>query len=86
MVSRCARKTITLPGGALGSRESQRLLEVPRDRSEGPGFVYEMEAYASNSFASSWKARKGCTYLDLLVSVLCVLCMCLELYENLEKC
>jgi hypothetical protein len=24
--------------------------------------------------------------LDLLVSVLCVLCMCLELCENLEKC
>ena len=87
MVSRCARKTITSPGDALGSGESQRHLAVSRDRSEGPSFVYEMEAYPSNSFACSWKTRKGCMCLELLlVSALCVLCMCLELCENLEKC
>ena len=28
VVSRCARNTVTLPGDALGSRESQRHLEV----------------------------------------------------------
>ena len=86
VVSRFARKTIISPGDALGSRESQRHLEISRDQTEAPGFVYEMEAYPSNSFASSWKTRKGCTYMDLLVSALCVLCMCLELCENLEKC
>ena len=86
VVSRCARKNATSPGDALGSRESQRHLAVSRDWSEGPSFVYEMEAYPSNSFACSWKMRKGCMCLDRLVSVLCVLCMCLELCENLEKC
>ena len=70
---------------ALGSGESQRCLVVSGDQSEGPSFVYEMEAYPSNSFAL-WRTRKGCMCLDLLVSVLCVLCMCLELCENLEKC
>lgn len=86
MVSRCARKTATSPGDALGSRESQRRLAISGDRSDEPSFVYEMEAYPSNSFACSWKMRKGCMCLDLLVSVLCVLCMCLDLCENLEKC
>ena len=86
VVSRCARKNATFAGDALGSRESQRHLAVSRDWSEGPSFVYEMEAYPSNSFACSWKMRKGCICLNLLVSVLCVLCMCLELCENLEKC
>ena len=86
MVSRCARKTAAYPGDALGSGESQRCLAVSRDRSEGPSFVYEMEAYPSNAFACSWKTRKGYMCLDLLVSVLCVLCMGLELCENLEKC
>ena len=86
MVSRCARNTVTLPGDALGSRESQRHLEVSGDRSEGPDFVYEMEANPSNSFACSWKMRKGCMCLELLISVLCVLCMCLELCESLERC
>jgi hypothetical protein len=84
--SRCAGKTINSPGDALGSGESQRHLAVSRDQSEGPSFVYEMEAYTSNSFACSWRTSKYCMYLDLLVSVFCVLCMCLELYENLEKC
>ena len=51
VVSRCARKNATSPGDALGSRESQRHLAVSRDWSEGPSFVYEMEAYPSNSFA-----------------------------------
>ena len=69
VVSRCARKNATSPGDALGSRESQRCLEVSRDRSEGPGFVYEMEAYPSNSFACLCRMRKGCMCLDLLVSV-----------------
>ena len=86
VVSRSGRKTVTLPGDALGSRESQRHLGVSSDRSEEPVFIYEMEAYPSNSFASSWKTRKGCMYMYLLVSALCVLCMCLKLYENLEKC
>ena len=86
VVSRCARKNATSPGDALGSRETQRCLAVSGDWSEGPSFVYEMEAYPSNSFACSWKMRKGCICLNLLVSVLCVLCMCLELCENLEKC
>ena len=86
VVSRCARKNATSPGDALGSRESQRHLAVSRDWSEGPSFVYEMEAYPSNSFACLWKMRKDRMCLDLLVSVLCVLCMCLELCENLEKC
>ena len=34
VVSRCARKTVTLPGDSLGSRESQRHLEVSGDQSE----------------------------------------------------
>jgi hypothetical protein len=83
VVSRCARKTATSSGNTLGSRESQRCLAVSRDWSEGPNFVYEMEAYPSNSFACSWRISKDCMCLDLLVSVLC---MCLELCENLEKC
>ena len=86
VVSRCARKTVTLPGDALGSRESQGCLVVSRDQSEGPSFVYEMEAYPSNSFACSLRTSRGSTCLELLVSALCVLCMCLELCENLEKC
>ena len=86
VVSRCARKTATSSGVALGSRETQRRLAISGDPSEGPSFVYEMKAYPSNSFACSWKMRKGYMCLDLLVSVLCVLCMCLELCENLEKC
>ena len=81
MVSRCARKTITSPGDALGSGESQRHLAVSRDRSEGPSFVYEMEAYPSNSFACSLRISRGSTCLELLVSALCVFCMCLELCE-----
>ena len=70
MVSRCARKA------AAG--------ECQRHWSEGSSFVYEMEAYPSNSFACLCRMRKGCMCLDLLVSVLCVLCMCLELYEAKE--
>ena len=86
MVSRCARKIVTSPGDSLGSGESQERLVFSKDRSEGPSFVYEMEAYPSNSFACSWKMRKGCMCLELLISVLCVLCMCLELCESLERC
>jgi hypothetical protein len=87
VVRRCARKTATSSGDDLGSGESQGCLVVSGDRSERPSFVYEMEAYPSNSFACSWKTRKGCMCLELLlVSALCVLCMCLELCENLEKC
>ena len=85
VVSRCARKNATSPGDALGSRESQRHLAVSRDWSEGPSFVYEMEAYPSNSFACSLRTSRCSTCLELLVSALCVLCMCLELCENLEK-
>jgi hypothetical protein len=70
---------------ALGSGESQGCLVVSRHRSEGQSFVYEMEAYPSNSFACSWRTSKGCTCLELLVSALCILCMCLEICENLEK-
>jgi hypothetical protein len=78
-------QTATL-GDFLGSGESQGHLVVSGDRSEGPSFVYEMEVYPSNSFACLWRTRKGPMCLDLLVSVLCVLCMYLELCENLEKC
>ena len=81
VVSRCARKNATSPGDALGSRESQRHLAVSRDWSEGPSFVYEMEAYPSNSFACSLRISRGSTCLELLVSALCVFCMCLELCE-----
>jgi hypothetical protein len=70
VVSRCARKTAAYPGDALGSGESQRCLAVSRDWSEGPSFVYEMEAYPSNSFACLWRMRKGRMCLDPLVSVL----------------
>ena len=59
-------------GDALGGKESQGRLAVSGDRSEGPSFVYEMEAYPSNSFACSQSTIKGCMCLDLLVSVLCV--------------
>ena len=59
-------------GDALGGKESQGRLAVSGDRSEGPSFVYEMEAYPSNSFACLWRTRKGRVCLDLLVSVLCV--------------
>ena len=72
-------------GDALGSRESQRRLAISGDRSDEPSFVYEMEAYPSNSFACSLRISRGSTCLELLVSALCVLCMCLELCENLEK-
>jgi hypothetical protein len=66
-------------------REVGRAREVWQSHSERTSFVYKMEAYPSNAFACSWKTRKGYMCLDLLVSVLCVLCMCLELCENLEK-
>ena len=72
MVSRCARKTVTSPGDALQSGESQGHPVVSGDQSKGPSFVYEMEAYPSNSFACLWRTRKGRMCLDLLVSVLCV--------------
>ena len=81
MVSRCAGKT-AMP---LGVGRTRDVWQSP-DQSEGPSFVYEMEAYPSNSFACLWRTSKSCMCLDLLVSVLCVLCMCLELCENLEKC
>jgi hypothetical protein len=55
VVSRCARKIVTSPGDSLGSGESQERLVFSKDRSEGPSFVYEMEAYPSNSVACLWK-------------------------------
>ena len=72
VVSRCARKTVTLPGDTLGTGRARVTWCSPEIGQDGPSFVYEMEAYPSNYFACSWKTRKGCMCLDLLVSVLCV--------------
>ena len=75
VVRRCARKTATSSGDDLGSGESQGCLVVSGDRSERPSFVYEMEAYPSNSFACSWRTSKSHMCLDPLVSAFCVLCV-----------
>ena len=81
VVSRCARKTITLPGDTLGTGRARVTWCSPEIGQDGPSFVYEMEAYPSNSFACSLRISRGSTCLELLVSALCVFCMCLELCE-----
>jgi hypothetical protein len=81
VVSRCARKTVTLPGDTLGTGRARVTWCSPEIGQDGPSFVYEMEAYPSNSFACSLRISRGSTCLELLVSALCVFCMCLELCE-----
>ena len=66
------------PWGVGGARDAWWSPEIGQ---EGPSFVYEMEAYPSNSFACSLRITRGSTCLELLVSALCVFCMCLELCE-----
>ena len=55
VVSRCARKTVTLPGDTLGTGRARVTWCSPEIGQDGPSFVYEMEAYPSNSVACLWK-------------------------------